>query len=464
MNQSTQQTDATTDTGAPVVSVPRSAQHDPPKRQQALVAMGRRAVAPPELTVLLHDAAALAAETLDADYFSVAQISSRDGSLAMWLGTVKDEAEENHGVTVSVDRADASCLTAHVLQAACLAMVDDLPRDKRFHDPVLEKHGLRSAIVVPLLQQDGAFGALGVYSTQSHRFDEEDAMFVEMTVHLAATTVSHKRAENSLAAEHRQGDQLRQTVNAMVLKLDPQWRVQETNRACEQVTGFTLSELKGRDIWSVFPAANHEEEVRQVQKELSRGKSPVTYEGDLLTKHSQQRRIAWAYSATIADDGALESILATGIDVTESHEVLEKVERVLRASRNAGHSLAELGVTGGPDESGSGEFSRLPLPPNVERRGRPRRSYQYRQKVAEVVDGLLPKPSDFREVFCNDISAGGFSFLAENAPGSDTFVVALGIPPRVIYVTVQVAHITQIERDGNRMLLVGCEYIKRVGY
>ena len=466
MNQSTRQTDALPDTGLPMVSVPRSAssaKRDPLKRQQALVAMGRRAVTSPDPTLLLQDAAVLTAESLDADYFSVVEISPRDGSVTMRLTSVKDEEGQSHQTAMAIDRADSSCLAAHVLQAACPVVVDDLPQDERFHNSMLEKQGLRSAVVVPLLHQDGAFGALGVYSMQSRRFDEEDAMFAEMIAHLAATTITGKRIENSLAAERRQIDQLRQTVNAMVFKLDPQWRIQEINRTCKRITGFALSDLKNRVIWNVFSAVNHEEEAKRLQEELRNGKSPVTYEGDLLTKHSQQRRIAWVCSATTAGDGTLESILATGIDVTESHETREKVERAEQAARNARRPTADLAATGGPDELGSGKFSQLP-PPNAERRGRPRRSYQYRQRVTEVVDGVLPNTADFREVLCSDISAGGFSFLADSTPKSDTLVVALGIFPKVTHVTAQVAHVSRVERDGKRMFLVGCNYTGRPKY
>jgi len=465
VNQSTEQTDASPGAAPPVVSAPNSAssaQRDMSKCQQALVAIGRRAVVAPEPTVLMHDAAVLAAEALNADYFSVAQISPHDGSLEIRLATMKDEEGQTQEVTTTAGSGNARGLTAHVVKASCPVLVDDLPQDKRFRDPMLEKCGLRSAIVVPMLHRDEAFGALGVYSMQSNRFSEEDALFVEMTVHFAATSVARSQTEDLLAAEHKQVNQLRQTVNAMVLKLDSRWRIQETNRTCELVTGFTLPDLRNRVIWSVFPAADHEEEAKRVQEELRNGRSPVTYEGDLLTKHSQRRRIAWAYSATVADDGTLESILATGVDVTELDEALEKVERVEQEARNVRRSLVDLTGGGPADESDSGEP--VQLPPEVERRGRPRRAYRYRQRVAEVVDGMLPNVTDFDEVFCNDISAGGFSFLAEVAPRSDTLVVALGIHPRVIYVTAQVVHITRVERDGRRMFLVGCNYMSRVKY
>jgi hypothetical protein len=68
------------------------------------------------------------------------------------------------------------------------------------------------------------------------------------------------------------------------------------------------------------------------------------------------------------------------------------------------------------------------------------------------------------EVQCNDISAGGFSFLAADRPASDRVVVALGVAPRVAYLIAQIAHSTQFEQDGKTMFMVGCNYIGRAVY
>jgi hypothetical protein len=56
---------------------------------------------------------------------------------------------------------------------------------------------------------------------------------------------------------------------------------------------------------------------RRHLEQLREKHAPVEYESLLLTKHSEQRQIAWSCSAVTSGDGTLESIIATGVDINE---------------------------------------------------------------------------------------------------------------------------------------------------
>jgi hypothetical protein len=109
-----------------------------------------------------------------------------------------------------------------------------------------------------------------------------------------------------------------------------------------------------------------------------------------------------------------------------------------------------------------------PVPPAVsgaagsERRCRGRRPYPYEQSIAPVIDGRIPAASEFSQIRCRDIASGGFSFLSAAPPRSDTFIVALGQPPKLTHLAAQVAHVTRVEHDGRRMYLIGCNYTGRI--
>lgn len=112
----------------------------------------------------------------------------------------------------------------------------------------------------------------------------------------------------------------------------------------------------------------------------------------------------------------------------------------------------------------------LPMPEGpaeailTERRRCPRRSYPYYQRVAPIIGSRLPHPSEFVRVCCNDIAAGGFSFLASQPPPSHSLIVALGNQYSVTYVTAQVVHVTRVRRNGKYTYLVGCVYTGRARY
>ena len=42
------------------------------------------------------------------------------------------------------------------------------------------------------------------------------------------------------------------TVGALVVVLDPEGRIVRFNRACEQTTGYSLEEVRGKRIWDLF--------------------------------------------------------------------------------------------------------------------------------------------------------------------------------------------------------------------
>ena len=76
----------------------------------------------------------------------------------------------------------------------------------------------------------------------------------------------------------------------------------------------------------------------------------------------------------------------------------------------------------------------------------------------------MPGPDEFFAVTCNDIGAGGFSFLTHRPLPSDGVVVALGNPPKLTYLTAKVVHVNRVEYQGRWVFLVGCTYTGRMQY
>ncbi|HEY2841073.1 MAG TPA: diguanylate cyclase [Pirellulales bacterium] len=98
----------------------------------------------------------------------------------------------------------------------------------------------------------------------------------------------------------------------------------------------------------------------------------------------------------------------------------------------------------------------------IDRRNQPRRPFPTNQFVAPYVEGRLPTRETFVQVRCHDISSGGFSFLLPQPPDFDLFVVALGMPPNVTYLTGRVMHTTPSPPGHESQFLVGCRFTGRV--
>ncbi|MDY0169639.1 MAG: PAS domain S-box protein [Thermoguttaceae bacterium] len=439
-----------------------------------MVALGRRTVAPPALAVLLQDAAALLAEMFDTEYSGMAEVLPDMNTLRHHL-TFRDGCGQSEKLdTVETTLSGSESLAGYVLEVAHPVVVANLPGDRRFHDAFLRRRGILSAVVTPLRLPGEAFGALGAYSTRLKHFQKDDLLFIESIGHLIATTMGRCRAEEQLYFQRKLSQGVLQGVSALVLVLDPQWRIVHVNRACLQTTGFGMDEIAGRPIWDVFTIPEEVSLFRTLRDRLRKSDRPIEYESYLQTKHGSRRRIAWSYQAVHEGDSQPPTIIATGIDATDRYEAEQKLAEVRREVEKARAEIAELkqasaepsdaGGTNSEAAATAAPFSSLPTPLNAERRQRPRRSYPYSQRVAPVIKGELPDKEDFEEIECNDIAAGGFSFFAAQPPKSDSLIVALGTAPKITYLMAQVAHITRLTRNGRRMYLIGCSYTGRIHY
>jgi hypothetical protein len=96
------------------------------------------------------------------------------------------------------------------------------------------------------------------------------------------------------------------------------------------------------------------------------------------------------------------------------------------------------------------------------RRDKQRRGYRCIQRLAPCPDGQLPNLAAFRDVECHDLSAGGFSFLADAAPACEMLAVELGQAPVLIYVLARIVHISENWSGAEKKILVGCRFTGRV--
>ncbi|MHC4176721.1 MAG: GAF domain-containing protein [Planctomycetota bacterium] len=273
------------------------------QRQEAIVAMGRRAIAPPDLPILMQDGADLLAEMLGMEYGLVAERSPDAPSPQLRMALRSAEGTEPQTPICATSTVGTDSLAGYALQMALPVVVADLPGEKRFVDDFLRNHGIRSAIAVPLKLQNRSFGSLAACSSRIRNFNDEDLLFAETIAHLVTTALGRAQAERSLADERRLRAGVLQTVDALVLVLDSQRQIVSINPACERLTGFSLQEIKGRQIWSVLSVAEEAETCRRLLDQLQQKKAPVEYESWLLTKHSQKRRIAWTCDVIADDDG-----------------------------------------------------------------------------------------------------------------------------------------------------------------
>jgi len=125
---------------------------------------------------------------------------------------------------------------------------------------------------------------------------------------------SHNEA---LRKERDFAESLVNTAQAIILVLDAAGRIVRFNPYMEELSGYASAEVKGKDWFSTFLAAQDHSRIRALfQKAVGdiRTKGNVN---SIVIKNGSERKIEW-YDKTLKDaDGNVVGILAVGQDITE---------------------------------------------------------------------------------------------------------------------------------------------------
>jgi PAS domain S-box-containing protein len=152
------------------------------------------------------------------------------------------------------------------------------------------------------------------------------------------TDVTERRhMEKSLKQERDFTAAVMHTLGALVVVLDHEGRIIQFNHACETVTGFSFAEVEGKPLWDILLLPEDLDSVRTVFNNLRSGMFPSEHENYWLTRDGGRRLIRWSNTALTGEDGTVQYVLATGIDVTEQRAM----EQALRNNEARFRNLVE---------------------------------------------------------------------------------------------------------------------------
>ena len=99
--------------------------------------------------------------------------------------------------------------------------------------------------------------------------------------------------------------------------------------------------------------------------------------------------------------------------------------------------------------------------PAPEGRAAGRRRFDCQQLLAPFDGVRLPSQSEFRQVACQDLSPGGFSFVTTERAEFEAVVVALGQVPFKFF-TAKVQNQSRVRHKGRMDYRVGCRFTGRI--
>lgn len=142
-----------------------------------------------------------------------------------------------------------------------------------------------------------------------------------MRVPVANDDAFSSNADKALGSEHGFNTTVLDTVSALVVALDREGRIRFFNKACESTTGYSAREAVGKTVWDFVLIPAEVEAVKSVFGGLASGDFPNQHNNYWITKHGDRRLIAWSNTCLVDEEGAVEYVVGTGLDITEQREL-----------------------------------------------------------------------------------------------------------------------------------------------
>lgn len=161
---------------------------------------------------------------------------------------------------------------------------------------------------------------------------------IESIVTQAALALQRRRTEEDLKAERNFVDAVLDTEGAIVAVLDTDYRIVRLNRAFAETAHTPVDSVLGQP----FPGLMDSRSARRAEAQLDaliQGRGTDDYETLMTVRNAPARHVRWRNTALREETGALQYIIATGIDVTD-RVVAE--EHVLQLNRELQQRATEL--------------------------------------------------------------------------------------------------------------------------
>ena len=129
-------------------------------------------------------------------------------------------------------------------------------------------------------------------------------------------------AQSELRAERDFVSAILDTAPSLIMVLDAQGHIVRFNRACEELSGVTMSEVAGHPYWEVpFLLDDDRAAIRDNMPRLAASLEPVRLDRAWLGRNGARHVIAWTVMALRGPHGQTSYLIGLGADVTMAREL-----------------------------------------------------------------------------------------------------------------------------------------------
>jgi PAS domain S-box-containing protein len=157
---------------------------------------------------------------------------------------------------------------------------------------------------------------LRYYEATFYPFSEGEAD-VELAAVVTSDITERKQAEMSLREEKEFSAGLLSTAQAIVLVLNNDATIRYFNPYMEQLSGYKLDEVEGRDWFTTFLPEGDWDEMRELFKGAISDVRTLGNINPIITRDGEERLIEWNDSTLRDSAKQVIGLLSVGMDITE---------------------------------------------------------------------------------------------------------------------------------------------------
>ncbi|MDD4923240.1 MAG: PAS domain S-box protein [Dehalococcoidales bacterium] len=151
-----------------------------------------------------------------------------------------------------------------------------------------------------------------------------------------ADVTERNKAEEALRQEKDYAQSIVNTAQAIILTLDTKGRIVDFNPYMEEISGYTIEEVRGKNWLNTFLPERNRQKTRELFSTAIGGRKTAGNIDIIVTKNGEERFIDW-HDTTVKDkDGKIIGLLAVGQDITDrnkAEEALKKSEERFRIAQ-----------------------------------------------------------------------------------------------------------------------------------
>ncbi len=156
---------------------------------------------------------------------------------------------------------------------------------------------------------------------------------------------NRRQMEEALRSERNFAEGLINTAQAIILILDPEGRIVRFNPYLEKLSGYSLSEVQGKDWFSTFLPPQDQTMMKSL---FLKAMNDIQTQGNVnhvVTKDGRIRQIEW-HDITLKDaDGNSIGVLAAGQDITDRKQAEQELLKYQKQLQALAIKLSEVEET-----------------------------------------------------------------------------------------------------------------------